>query len=101
MAITTQLTDNRTLLIRLDERFVFSNLREFRLAYEQTFDRSKHKIQIDFAKTAHIDSSALGMLLNMQRFCQKRDGEIQLININPSIMKIFTISHFDRRFSLK
>ncbi len=101
MAITTELTDNRTLLIRLDERLMFNDLREFRLAYEQTFDRSRHKIQIDFARTTHIDSSALGMLLNMQRFCQQRDGEIQLININPSIMKIFTISHFDQRFSLQ
>lgn len=92
-------TDNKICTISIDGDFNFSRLSEFRNAYSEEAVKSA-KIIIDMRKTETIDSSALGMLLNMQRFLKKADGEISIINCNKVVEKIFNITHFEKKFSI-
>lgn len=75
--------------------FDFNSVQEFRAAYSG--DKTYKRYTIDMAKVDHIDSSALGMLLNMK----KTVGEncvISIVNCKPNIKKIFVISRFDKKF---
>lgn len=101
MAIETRLTDNDSILtISIKGKFNFSLLNEFREAYSNHTIKPK-KIIIDMRRTSTIDSSALGMFLNMQRHLKKEDGEISIINCNKDVNKIFQITHFNKKFSIK
>lgn len=88
-------SDGSEIVISVLGTFDFSCVQDFRASY--TSDKAYKKYTIDMAKVEHIDSSALGMLLNMK----KTVGEgvpITIINCKPNIKKIFVISRFDKKF---
>ena len=100
MTIETRFsTDKKVCTISINGVFDFSCLNEFRAAYSDNALMDA-KVIIDMRSTATIDSSALGMLLNMQRFLKKADGEISIVNCNKVVEKIFNITHFEKKFSI-
>ncbi len=101
MTISTRFSKNNdAYTISIDGAFDFARLNEFREAYSNEEIRSA-KIIVDLSKTETIDSSALGMLLNMQRHLKKANGEISIVNCNPVVAKIFNITHFEKKFNIE
>jgi len=91
--------DNQVLTISISGSFDFNSLNVFRQAYSDDAIKSA-KVIVDMRNTTTIDSSALGMLLNMQRYLKRADGEISIINCNPIVAKIFAITHFSKKFNI-
>ncbi len=90
--------DGKTLTIGVRGRFDFSVVNEFRSAYET---RAKGlSYVIDMRQAEHIDSSALGMLLNMRGFLGGDTAKIEIVNCPPGIRKILEISRFDKKFKI-
>lgn len=90
-------SDGKNLTINVTGRFDFEIVQEFRNSY------SNHKdvnFIIDMRATEHMDSSALGMLLNMRKSLGDT-AKISIINARPQIKKILTISRFDKKFSIE
>lgn len=90
-------SDGKTLTINISGRFDFEIVQEFRSAY------SNHpgvNYVIDMRATEHMDSSALGMLLNMRKSLGD-SAKISIINSRPQIKKILTISRFDKKFNIE
>lgn len=90
-------SDGKNLTISISGRFDFEIVQEFRNAY------AEHKnvnYIIDMRATEHMDSSALGMLLNMRKSLGD-NARISIINCRPQIKKILTISRFDKKFTLE
>lgn len=58
-------TTSGIVTITLGEKFDFSHASEFRSIYEQLDKSEVTKVIISFSKTRYMDSSALGMLLNL------------------------------------
>ena len=104
MSITVENTGKNKVTISLDKTFDFSCTDEFKRSYESLDDCAQNDdtdVFIDLKQTQYMDSSALGMLINMQKHWQKRTTPIRIINPNPEIRKIFTISRFDKKFSIE
>lgn len=100
MNVSTQFSENdQVFTISISGSFDFNSLNVFRQAYSDEAIKSA-KIVVDMRTTATIDSSALGMLLNMQRHLNKADGDISIINCNPIVAKIFAITHFGKKFNI-
>ena len=83
--------------ISIRGRFDFNILQEFRDSYS-SLAGSDSQFSVDLAETEYIDSSALGMLLNMKNHLGSEDCTIEIRNCQPNLMKIFTIAHFDKKF---
>ena len=92
--------DNTQLVISVRGIFDFTLLNEFRQAYSNDAVKDV-KVVVDLHNTTTMDSSALGMLLNMQQYLGKQDGEIEIINCNQDIEKILRITRFDKKFGVK
>lgn len=86
--------------IVLDEVFDFKKAEEFRLAYEGVVCAGVKIVTINFSSARYMDSSGLGMLLNVQSYFKDRNIVVALANPNEQIRKIFSISNFDRRFTI-
>ena len=86
-----------TLTVSISGRFDFNILQDFRDCYSEMAG-SDMKFVVDLAQTEYIDSSALGMLLNMKNHLGSEDCAIEICNCQPNLMKIFTIAHFDKKF---
>ncbi|MDX1693791.1 MAG: STAS domain-containing protein [Ketobacteraceae bacterium] len=89
--------DGDTLTISIVGRFDFEMVQEFRNSYA---DKDAKHYVIDMRGTEHMDSSALGMLLNMRKSLGD-DASISIINCRPQIKKILTISRFDKKFKIE
>ncbi|GAB1258153.1 STAS domain-containing protein [Aurantivibrio plasticivorans] len=100
MTIRTSNNERGEFLITLDETFDFNCVEDFRRAYEQFTPKPDENIVVDFRDARYIDSSALGMLINLQKHVQNSQCKIKLINPNNDIRKIFMISRFDKKFDI-
>jgi anti-anti-sigma factor len=100
MEITTSVRNGNTLVIQVGEKFDFGKVEAFRNAY---LDLSTDitQIVVDLARTDYMDSSALGMLLNMQKALAERDIKYSIEKARPQVDRILKISRFDKKFDIK
>lgn len=95
MPITTA-ERNKELTITLGEKFDFDSVESFRAAYTES---TATDFIVDFRSTEYMDSSGLGMLLNMKRYLgENKVTSIKLINCRSQIKKILIISRFESKF---
>jgi len=90
----------KTLVIDVGNKFDFSKVEEFRNAYSELKSETT-QITIELSRTEYMDSSALGMLLNMQKALSERNLSYTIENARPQVAKILKISRFDKKFEIK
>ncbi len=100
MTINTEISNDTTLVIHVGEKFDFSLVDKFRKAYEGMPAEIK-QIDVDLSATQYMDSSALGMLLNMQKVLAGRQLTYRIINSRPQIARILEISRFNKKFDIE
>lgn len=101
MSIWTSAGNNpNELTIKIKGRFDFSAHQEFRSAYETTPPTSKNFV-VDMQEATYLDSSALGMLLLLRDHAGGEKGKVKIINCNPDVKKILTISNFEQLFTIQ
>lgn len=96
---TTTSSDKRTFIIEINGKFDFNLVQAFRVAYSE-LENSINSIVVDLRETEYMDSSALGMLLNMQKSLEGSVSSIKITNCRPQIKKILQISRFDKKFDI-
>jgi HptB-dependent secretion and biofilm anti anti-sigma factor len=85
----------------LDEVFDFKKIDEFRGAYEGIDATLCQEVDIDFSATKYIDSSALGMLLNIKKHFKDAGVKIKIVSASDQVKKILMISRFDQKFIIE
>ena len=55
---------------------------------------------VDLGKIEYMDSSAMGMLLQLREYSAKKEGNVSLINANESVQEILDIANFDKLFDI-
>ena len=99
MSVSAEIDNNqRRVVISVEGAFGFNLVHEFRQSYSQ---QKGYRFVVDFRKVDYIDSAGLGMLLNMHKFLQQKDGDIVITNSMPQVKKILLISRFDKKFSIE
>ena len=91
--------DGKTLTIQIKGKFDFNLVQSFRQAYAEV-DGQTDKVIIDLRETDYMDSSALGMLLNMKKTLGESVSSITISNCRPQLKKILQISRFDKIFEI-
>ncbi|MEP1449156.1 MAG: STAS domain-containing protein [Paraglaciecola sp.] len=89
--------DGSELTIFLEEKFDFGKVQDFRLAYSEG-NEAVTTIVINLQKTEYMDSSALGMLLNMQKSLCDTVKSFKITHCRPQVLKILQIARFDKKF---
>ena len=100
MTIEAGLSDDGvTWVIELDDKFDFGKVQEFRDAY-MSLPQTVETVEVDLGKTEYMDSSALGMLLNMQKTLADKSLKYKITHCSPQVGRILTISRFDKKFAI-
>lgn len=100
MSLTTSTSpDGQTFTIQIKGKFDFNLVQSFRSAYSDIGD-NLNSVVVDLRETEYMDSSALGMLLNMQKTLNGKVAAIKISNCRPQIKKILQISRFDKKFDI-
>lgn len=102
MGVHTNISDDKsTVTIFIEGDFNFSLLSDFKNSYNNNDVVTAKKIIIDLSGTLTIDSSALGMLLVLQRDMEKTGKAINVVNCNSLVRRIFAMTNLDRMFNVE
>ena len=96
---TSTSSEGTTFSIHVKGKFDFNLVQDFRLAYANIGSEVETVI-VDLRETEYMDSSALGMLLNMQKLLSDKVEVFKIANCRPQIKKILQISRFDKKFEI-
>ena len=91
--------DGKALTINIEGCFDFNAHQDFRESYEKT-DSEPDEYRVDMKETTYLDSSALGMLLLLRDHAGGEGSNIKIVNCNPDVKRILTISNFEQLFSI-
>ncbi|MFT6989883.1 MAG: anti-anti-sigma factor [Paraglaciecola sp.] len=92
-------TNGKELTIYVEEKFDFGKVQDFRLAYSEGSE-GINSIVINLQKTEYMDSSALGMLLNMQKSLSETVTSFKITHCRPQVLKILQIARFGKKFEI-
>ena len=92
-------SDGTELTMTVDGRFDFNIHSDFRNAYRDL--PATTRFVVDLGKASFMDSSAMGMLLLLREHAGEKAANIRLLNCNPDIRKILSISNLDKMFTVE
>lgn len=99
MAIKAEQVQGERWVIYIGEKFDFSLVTDFRQAYSELPASIKH-IEVDLSNTQYMDSSALGMLLNMQKLLADKNLTYSITHCRAAVARILEISRFNKKFTI-
>jgi anti-anti-sigma factor len=100
MTINVTESDNtKEVTIHVSGRFDFSTHQTFLETY-QNYPKGKKRFVVDLAEAEYLDSSAMGMLLQLREHAAPEEGKIKLINANDTVQKILEIANFSKLFDI-
>ena len=88
--------------IVLPERFDFSYHTTFTEHYTKILaESSGGEITVDFAKVSYLDSSALGMLVLLNKRAAAKNRKVVISNARGTAMEVLRIANFEKVFEFK
>ena len=95
---TVELPDKNEVVIKVSGRFDFSCHQDFLKGYRAYPPGSKGYV-VDLSQAEFMDSSAMGMLLQLREYGDKKAG-VSLVNGSESVKDILRIANFDKLFTI-
>jgi anti-anti-sigma factor len=93
-------SDGAVLTINISERFDFNVHAQLRAAYRNTEKRYTEYV-IDLRDTIYMDSSALGMLLQIKEHAGGSAQSVRIRNAAPGIKDILRVANFDKLMTIE
>lgn len=90
--------DGKEMRITMPDKFDFHVHRELRDAYTS---QDCLTYNIDMGQTNYMDSSALGMLLQVREYAGDRVDSVVIENANTNIKEILKVANFDQMMIVK
>jgi anti-anti-sigma factor len=85
--------------IKVSGRFDFSSHLDFIKAYKQ-HPKGEKMFVVDLSGAEYMDSSAMGMLLQLREHSSKKPDSVVLSNGNDAIQEILRIANFGKLFTI-
>lgn len=91
--------DGSTLTIKVSDRFDFNLHTQLRGAYSGAGAPFQQYV-IDLRDTTYMDSSALGMLLQLREFAGGGARAVHIKNAKPAIREILAVANFQQLMTI-
>jgi anti-sigma B factor antagonist len=73
---------------------------DLKLELNTLVDDGNKKILIDLEGVTYMDSSGLGVLVALLKRIKQEEGELKLLNLPPSVEKIFELTRLTKFFEI-
>ena len=95
---TVESSAENEVVIKVSGRFDFSCHQDFVKSYKAYPPGSKGYV-VDLSQAEFMDSSAMGMLLQLREYGDKKAG-VALVNGSETVKDILRIANFDKLFTI-
>jgi anti-sigma B factor antagonist len=92
--------DDRTTIVAVDGEIHVSTAPEFSAVLATTIESGRTQIVLDLTGVTFIDSTGLSVLLNALRRVTRAGGAMALACSNPTVLRLFEITHLDTTFEI-
>ncbi len=100
MSVSAQsLSNGKTMRIQISDRFDFNIHKELRNVYKD--NASDCNYIIDLKDASYMDSSALGMLLQLREHAGGNKDAVTISNADSNIKEILRIANFDKLMTVE
>ena len=100
MPISNTLSENgQQVTINISGRFDFTTHEDFVTAYK-AYPKGEKDYVVDLSGAEYMDSSAMGMLLQLREHSSKQPQSVILANGNDAIREILRIANFGKLFTV-
>ena len=101
MTVSRKLSsENKQLIISIDDRFDFSLHQQFRDSYTSITEPNL-TFTLDLSETEYMDSSALGMILLLKDHVDLYSGKLIISSPSDTVKKILEIAQFQRLMTIE
>lgn len=101
MSISSEISeDDKTVTLKIAGRFDFSTHKDFMQAYK-SYPKGDKVFVVDLAQTEYLDSSAMGMLLQLREHSAVQENNVVLKNGNEAVLEILRIANFGKLFTIQ
>jgi anti-sigma B factor antagonist len=87
-------------VIILDGRIDQQASEELETALQGLLSKKRYNICLDMINVKHLCSSALGVLVAVKRKIKDQDGDIKLVIVSDSLLKLFQTTMLDKVFEI-
>ncbi len=99
MAINTESKEG-VVICRIDGKIDINSIPEIRKVFEGLVGKKEPKVLVSFSKVAHIDSSGMGLLVDMLKNMKAYGGLIKLSGLSARIKTLFKITNLEKIFQI-
>jgi anti-sigma B factor antagonist len=87
-------------VIEVEGQLIVGNRQELKQTVLDESEAGARKILVDFADTAYIDSSGLGVLVSLAKRLRELGGDLRLANLNDDLQTLFELTKLDTLFQI-
>lgn len=87
-------------LIRVGDSFDSKVLLEAREVIEDAIEKGHKNFIFDFSSCSYIDSSGIGLIVNLHKQEKAAGGKLGILKASPKIKEIFSISNMEKVINL-
>lgn len=73
----------------------------FKIAMHDLLGKKLADVYIDCKELDYIDSTGLGALVSIVKFQKTNNNNVHLINLKPSVLRLFKLTDLDRVFIIE
>ena len=99
-ALTEDTLDDERHLVAVRGDLDLHTAPELREVLARAIDDGRSRIVVDLTETSYMDSSGLTALVVAHKRLRKRDGQLVVVNVDPSIGRTFEITGLHLLFPL-
>ena len=91
---------NDVTVIEVEGQLIVGNRNELRKEVLEKIELGEQTFVIDFANTAYIDSSGLGVLVSLSKKIREHGGELLLSSLSEDLRTLFELTKLDTLFRI-
>ncbi|MEE2863112.1 MAG: STAS domain-containing protein [Gemmatimonadota bacterium] len=91
---------NDVTVIEVEGQLIVGNRNELKNKVLEKIELGEQTFVIDFANTAYIDSSGLGVLVSLSKKIREDGGELRLSSLSEDLRTLFELTKLDTLFQI-
>jgi anti-sigma B factor antagonist len=92
--------DDHAAIMAVDGEIHVSTAPEFSELLNDAVQQGRTRLVLDLTGVTFIDSTGLSVLLTALRRVARADGRMALVCSNPTVLRLFEITHLDSTFDI-
>ncbi len=93
-------SENDVTVVDVSGQLIVGNRHQLKDAVLEQVEGGARKFLVNFADTAYIDSSGLGVLVSLSKKVREKGGELRLSGLNEDLRTLFELTKLDTLFHI-